>query len=74
MVPVTEFLPALRFNPRSRGGSDDIGNAAAYFGSCFNPRSRGGSDAFLWNITHCANTFQSTLPWWERHQLQYLRR
>ena len=39
----------------------------------FNPRSRGGSDLFLNFSKITINKFQSTLPWWERHNhvMQY---
>ena len=36
----------------------------------FNPRSRGGSDCLECNGLGYVKLFQSTLPWWERHQLQ----
>ena len=62
----------MRFNPRSRAGSDSAFNGGRTLSAGFNPRSRAGSDFndFISSIN--ANLFQSTLPRGERLYTQIL--
>ena len=61
-VPAFVARPVMRFNPRSREGSDVGRISVVRFAMSFNPRSREGSD-----VTDAARRevevwFQSTLP------------
>ena len=58
----------LRFNPRSRGGSDWTEGRRQSSRRRFNPRSRGGSDLGGAEPPHAEPEFQSTLPRGERRK------
>ncbi len=58
----------LRFNPRSRGGSDVAVRYRPAPQVGFNPRSRGGSDNGEQPRKALSDLFQSTLPRGERHR------
>ena len=60
------YLLSRHFNPRSREGSDPIGESRSALISNFNPRSREGSDGRLVTRPMSSSIFQSTLPRGER--------
>ncbi len=57
----------MRFNPRSRAGSDPVGGTIDAVIQGFNPRSRAGSDLTRVYESQVSTMFQSTLPRGERH-------
>ncbi len=66
MNPSYDFSDVENFNPRSREGSDKLGDAVKEFNINFNPRSREGSDKEYDPDTTSVKVFQSTLPRGER--------
>ena len=62
----TKYDTFLRFNPRSRTGSDPRGPAPPPQPARFNPRSRTGSDNLTMSLGSMPTSFQSTLPHGER--------
>ena len=60
-------MAILRFNPRSREGSDYFAACSTRSGDArFNPRSREGSDIDVDVDADVSDAFQSTLPRRER--------